>query len=121
MLKTNVKTNRMEITKWTYHKQRTFTTNYFIFLKKIKLSDFFFTRTSKFSLRINVFIFEGFQPQNGLIFFLFSMKHSYLLTTKITPYFNTYIVRCIMLYTPIMEISDYITKDDFDEIQVILL
>ena len=91
------------------------------FFKKIKLSDFFFTRTSKFSLRINFLIFEGFQPQNGLIFFLFSMKHSYLLTTKITPYFDTYIVRCIMLYTPIMEISDYINKDDFDGIQVILL
>ena len=28
---------------------------------------------------------KGLQPQNVLIMFLFSMKHSYLLTAKITP------------------------------------
>ena len=30
--KANLKTNRMESTKWTYHKERSFATNYFIFL-----------------------------------------------------------------------------------------
>ena len=29
----NVKTNKMDSTKWTYHKQRTFASNYFVFLK----------------------------------------------------------------------------------------
>ena len=28
---TNVKTNRMATTKWTYHKEWSFTSNYFIF------------------------------------------------------------------------------------------
>ena len=31
--KANVKTNRMMSTKWTYHKERGFVRNYFIFLK----------------------------------------------------------------------------------------
>ena len=31
--KANVKTNRMGSTKWTYHKERGFATNYFIFWK----------------------------------------------------------------------------------------
>ena len=29
----NVKTNKMLTTKWTYHKERSFASNYFIFLK----------------------------------------------------------------------------------------
>ena len=29
----NVKTNKMGNTKWTYHKERSFVTNYFMFLK----------------------------------------------------------------------------------------
>ena len=29
----NVKINRMRSTKWTYHKERSFASNYFIFLK----------------------------------------------------------------------------------------
>ena len=32
--------------------------------------------------------FEGLQPQNNLVMFLYSMKHSYLLTAKITPDIN---------------------------------
>ena len=31
--KVNVKTNTMVSTKWTYHKERSFASNYFIFLK----------------------------------------------------------------------------------------
>ena len=31
--KANVKRNRMESTKWTFNKERSFTTNYSIFLK----------------------------------------------------------------------------------------
>ena len=31
----NVKTNRMMSTKWTYHKERSFASNYFIFLKNL--------------------------------------------------------------------------------------
>ena len=31
--KANVKTNKMVTTKWTCHKERSFATNYFIFLK----------------------------------------------------------------------------------------
>ena len=31
--KANVKTNRMESTKWTYHKEQGFATNYLTFLK----------------------------------------------------------------------------------------
>ena len=37
---------------------------------------------------MSVFFSEGLQLHNVLIMFLFSMKHSYLLTTKITPDFN---------------------------------
>ena len=32
--------------------------------------------------------FEGLEPQNILIIYLFSMKHSYFLTSKITPDLN---------------------------------
>ena len=32
---------------------------------------------------MSFFFFEGLQPQNVLIKFLFSMKHSYLLTAKL--------------------------------------
>ena len=39
-------------------------------------------------MRLNVLIFEGFQPLNILILFLFSMKHSYLWTAQITPDVN---------------------------------
>ena len=31
--KANIKANRMVSTKWTYHKERSFASNYFIFLK----------------------------------------------------------------------------------------
>ena len=31
----NVKTNRMVSTKWTYHKERSFVSSYFIFLKML--------------------------------------------------------------------------------------
>ena len=40
----------------------------------------FFIRTSKVLMRLNDFL----QPQNVLIVFVFSMKHSYLLTAEIT-------------------------------------
>ena len=33
ILENNVKTNRMVSTKWTFHKEQSFTSNYFIFLK----------------------------------------------------------------------------------------
>ena len=33
LLEANVKTNRVGSTKWTYHKERRFASNYFIFLK----------------------------------------------------------------------------------------
>ena len=33
MPEANVKTNRMASTKWTYHKERSFASNYFTFLK----------------------------------------------------------------------------------------
>ena len=31
----NLKTNRMETTKWTYHSERSFASNYFIFLENL--------------------------------------------------------------------------------------
>ena len=31
----NVQTNRMTTTKWTYHKERSFASNYFIFLESL--------------------------------------------------------------------------------------
>ena len=34
----NVKTNRMVSKKWTYHKERPFATNYFVFSKKLSFS-----------------------------------------------------------------------------------
>ena len=34
--------------------------------------------------------FEDLQPQNVLTMFLFSKKHSYVLTVKITPVFNNF-------------------------------
>ena len=33
MSEANAKTNRMVTTKWTYHKERSFASNYFIFLR----------------------------------------------------------------------------------------
>ena len=44
----------------------------------------FFIRISKILVSLNVAFLEGLQPQNVLIMFLFSMKHSYLLTAKTT-------------------------------------
>ena len=44
----------------------------------------FFIKTSKVLMRLNVVFLEGLQAQNVLIMFLFSMKHSYLLTAKTT-------------------------------------
>ena len=35
LLEANVKTNRMATTKWTYHKEWSFASNYFIFLKNL--------------------------------------------------------------------------------------
>ena len=44
-------------------------------------------------MRLNiVFFLEGLQPQNVLIMFLFSMKHSYLLTVKTTQVVNNSLV-----------------------------
>ena len=56
-----------------------------------------FIRISNILMRSNViavvafvgFFFEGFRPQNVLIF-LFSMKDSYLLIAKITPGVNNF-------------------------------
>ena len=66
----------------------------------------------KILARPNVLFFEGFQPQNVLIF-LFFVKYSYLLTAKITPDFT--LEECKILY------PDYIAEDDFDGVQIILL
>ena len=35
LLEANVKTNRMATSKWTYHKEWIFATNYFIFLENL--------------------------------------------------------------------------------------
>ena len=35
LLEANVKTNRMATTKWTYHKEWSFASNYFIFLENL--------------------------------------------------------------------------------------
>ena len=51
-------------------------------VKLIQCLNAFFTKASKILMRLNVLC--SFQPQNGLIMFLFSMKHSYLLTVKST-------------------------------------
>ena len=45
--------------------------------------------------------FEAFQPQNVVILFLFSLKHSYLLTMKIIPDLSNYLLRSKRLYTPL--------------------
>ena len=50
----------------------------------------FFIKTSKILMRFNV-VFEDLQPQNVLIMFLFSMKHSYVLMVKITPGVNNFL------------------------------
>ena len=50
----------------------------------------FFIRTSKTSIMLNVRFYEGLQLQN-VIMFLFSIKHSYLLTVKTTPDVNNYL------------------------------
>ena len=47
-----------------------------------------FVRTSKILIRLNVLISEAiFHAQNSILF-LFTMKHSYLLTTKMKPELN---------------------------------
>ena len=57
--------------------------------------------------------FDGFQPQNVLILFLYFMKHSYLPTD--VEYFNT-------TFEEYLDgTSDYITRDECDRVQVILL
>ena len=43
----------------------------------------FFIGTSKILMRVNVLLFEGFQPEDVAILFLFSMKHFYGLTARI--------------------------------------
>ena len=48
---------------------------------------FFFIGTSKIFMRLNVLFSEGFQPQNVLVFFLFSRKSFYLLI--LIGYFNS--------------------------------
>ena len=35
LLEANVKTNRIDTSKWTYHKEWSFATNYFIFLENL--------------------------------------------------------------------------------------
>ena len=62
-------------------------------------------------------LFEGFQAQNVLILFLFSMKYSHLLT--ILGYFNTTLEEYKVIYRD--GTSDYITEGAFDGVQVILL
>ena len=47
----------------------------------------FFIRASKFLMKLNDFIFRRFSPQN-IILFSFRMKHSYLLTFRLTPDVN---------------------------------
>ena len=83
----------------------------------------FFIRTSKNLIRFDTI---KAQPQNVLIFFLSSLKPSYLSTSKITPYvdnslnlgdigeidyYNTTLKEYKVKYPD--GISDYITKDDF--------
>ena len=53
---------------------------------------FIYIRTRKILRRSNVLIFEGFQPQNVLILFLFSMKLHHLLI--LLGYFNTMLEEC---------------------------
>ena len=57
--------------------------------------------------------FEDFQSQSVLIFFLFCMKHSCLSIPKITIKYKVWGVKFVYI--------DYITKDDFDDVWVILL
>ena len=78
--------------------------------------------------------FEAFQRHNFLPLFLFSIKISYPLMVKNTPN-EIIIVYCELSLTfisvPVKDIclkvaypdetSDYLTIDDFDDIQVILL
>ena len=44
-----------------------------------------FFKTSKILIRLNMVFLESLQPQNVLIMFLFTIKHSYLLTANTPP------------------------------------
>ena len=55
---------------------------YFVYIGVNPEPPRFFIKTSKILIRLTV-AFQDLQPQNVLIMFLFSMKHSYLLTVKI--------------------------------------
>ena len=63
-------------------------------------------------MRLNVVFLEGLQAQNVLIMFLFSMKHSYLLTAKTTQDVNFYMVwkgycKQLPAYQKQLLVSDY--------------
>ena len=61
-------------------------------------------------------LFEGFHPQNVLNLFLHLLKYSYLLTN--IEYFNTTLEEYKVMHPD--GTSEYIIKDDFDGVKVIL-
>ena len=77
--------------------------------------DVYFARTNKTVMRLNFLFFNVFWPQ--IVLFLHSMKYSYLLT--LIKYFSFALEEHKVMQTD--ETSDYITKGDFGDVQVILL
>ena len=72
--------------------------------------------------------FEGLQPQMVFILFLFSMKHTcpwrkllliYVGDIGVTEYLNATLEVYVIIFPS--ETFDYITKDDFGDVHVILL
>ena len=75
-------------------------------------------------MRLNVVFLEGLQPQNVLIMFLFSIKHSYLLTAKITQDVNNslwFLHGMIMASTRLVQYVYVFCKQNLQEISIIVI
>ena len=78
-------------------------------------------------MRLNVVFLEGLQPQNVLIMFLFSIKHSYLLTAKITQDVNNslwFLHGMIMASTRLVQyvyVTSLFCKQNLQEISIIVI
>ena len=75
-------------------------------------------------MRLNVVFLEGLQPQNVLIMFLFPIKHSYLLTAKITQDVNNslwFLHGMIMASTRLVQYVYVFCKQNLQEISIIVI
>ena len=87
--KANVKTNRMGSTKWTYHRERSFGSNYFIFLKNLLIFCWFDVPSTQISIFILFadaeVLFEGLFSIWGSGFKQLQITHLFPLDQQCNP------------------------------------